>query len=92
MMPTPIRHPMMMLPIVCTAGVSGFVGGLFNIKGTPDSAGFGLIGLVGPIKSLNLLEMEYDQWLIDYRHCVHHCSINFCAIFPLFICKSIKNL
>ena len=36
MMPT-IRHPMMMLPIVCTAGVSGFVGGLFNIKGTPDS-------------------------------------------------------
>ena len=34
MMPTLIRHPMMMLPIVCTAGVSGFVGGLFNIKGT----------------------------------------------------------
>ena len=48
---------MMMLPIVCTAGVSGFVGGLFNIKGTPIQ-GFGLIGLVGPIKSLNLLEME----------------------------------
>ena len=40
MMPTPIRHPMMMLPIVCTAGVSGFVGGLFNIKGTPDSKRF----------------------------------------------------
>ena len=39
MMPT-IRHPMMMLPIVCTAGVSGFVGGLFNIKGTPDSKRF----------------------------------------------------
>ena len=54
MMPTLIRHPMMMIPIVCTAGVSGFVGGLLNIKGTPDSAGFGLIGLVGPIKSLNL--------------------------------------
>jgi uncharacterized membrane protein len=33
MMPTLIRHPMMMLPIVCTAGVSGFVGGLLNIKG-----------------------------------------------------------
>ena len=40
MMPTLIRHPMMMLPIVCTAGVSGFVGGLFNIKGTPDSKRF----------------------------------------------------
>lgn len=64
MMPTLIRHPMMMLPIVCTAGVSGFVGGLFNIKGTPDSAGFGLIGLVGPIKSLNLLEMGTASGLL----------------------------
>ncbi|WP_338594402.1 PTS sugar transporter subunit IIC [Staphylococcus haemolyticus] len=64
MMPTLIRHPMMMLPIVCTAGVSGFVGGLLNIKGTPDSAGFGLIGLVGPIKSLNLLEMGTTSGLL----------------------------
>ena len=64
MMPTLIRHPMMMLPIVCTAGVSGFVGGLLNIKGTPDSAGFGLIGLVGPIKSLNLLDMGTTSGLL----------------------------
>ena len=64
MMPTLIRHPMMMLPIVCTAGVSGFVGGLLNIKGTPDSAGFGLIGLVGPIKSLTLLDMGTTSGLL----------------------------
>lgn len=64
MMPTLIRHPMMMVPIICTAGVSGFVGGLLNIKGTPDSAGFGLIGLVGPIKSLNLLDMGTTSGLL----------------------------
>lgn len=45
-------------------GVSGFVGGLLNIKGTPDSAGFGLIGLVGPIKSLNLLDMGTTSGLL----------------------------
>ena len=35
MMPTLIRHPMMMLPIVCTAGVSGFVGGCSILKVHP---------------------------------------------------------
>jgi uncharacterized membrane protein len=40
------------------------VGGLLNIKGTPDSAGFGLIGLVGPIKSLNLLDMGTTSGLL----------------------------
>lgn len=64
MMPNLIRHPIMMLPIVCTAAVSGLVGGLLNIKGTPDSAGFGLIGLVGPIKSLNLLDMNMASGLL----------------------------
>ncbi|WP_180530664.1 PTS sugar transporter subunit IIC, partial [Staphylococcus haemolyticus] len=37
---------------------------LLNIKGTPDSAGFGLIGLVGPIKSLNLLDMGTTSGLL----------------------------
>ena len=32
MMPTLIRHPMMMIPIVCTAGVSGFVGACSILK------------------------------------------------------------
>ncbi|MCF7599685.1 PTS transporter subunit IIC [Staphylococcus pasteuri] len=56
MMPNTIRHPIIFLPIVCSAAVSGLIGGLFNIKGAPNSAGFGLIGLVGPIKSLGLLD------------------------------------
>ncbi|BGE81142.1 regulatory protein [Staphylococcus petrasii] len=55
MMPNLIRHPIIMLPVVCTAAVSGLVGGLLHIQGSPDSAGFGLIGLVGPIKSMALL-------------------------------------
>ncbi|MEX3488792.1 PTS sugar transporter subunit IIC [Staphylococcus warneri] len=64
MMPNTIRHPIIFLPITCTAAVSGLVGGLLNIKGTPDSAGFGLIGLVGPIKSLNLLGTSMGSGLL----------------------------
>lgn len=64
MMPNTIRHPIIFLPITCTSAVSGLVGGLLNIKGTPDSAGFGLIGLVGPIKSLNLLGTSMGSGLL----------------------------
>ncbi|AGZ25662.1 PTS sugar transporter subunit IIC [Staphylococcus pasteuri] len=64
MMPNTIRHPIIFLPVTCTAAVSGLVGGLLNIKGTPDSAGFGLIGLVGPIKSLNLLGTSMGSGLL----------------------------
>lgn len=64
MMPNTIRHPIIFLPITCTAAVSGLVGELLNIKGTPDSAGFGLIGLVGPIKSLNLLGTSMGSGLL----------------------------
>ena len=64
MMPNTIRHPIIFLPVTCTAAVSGLVGVLLNIKGTPDSAGFGLIGLVGPIKSLNLLGTSMGSGLL----------------------------
>lgn len=56
MMPNMIRYPIILLPITCTAAVSGLVSGLLNIQGDPESAGFGLVGLVGPIKSLGFLD------------------------------------
>ncbi|MBA8772470.1 PTS transporter subunit IIC [Staphylococcus coagulans] len=56
MMPNMIRYPMLLLPVVCTAAVSGFVSSLFNIQGVPESAGFGLVGLIGPIKTIALLD------------------------------------
>lgn len=55
MMPNMIRYPIILIPITCTAALSGLVGGLLNIKGTPESSGFGLVGLIGPIKSFSLL-------------------------------------
>lgn len=52
MMPNMIRNPIMLIPISLSAAVTGFTGGLFNILGTKESAGFGLSGLIGPIQSL----------------------------------------
>lgn len=52
-MPNVIKKPLIMLPIICGAAIAGAVAVLFNIQGTPMSAGFGFSGLVGPINHLN---------------------------------------
>lgn len=56
MMPNMIRYPILLLPVTCTAAISGFFGSLLQIKNDAESAGFGLVGLIGPIKSMNFLE------------------------------------
>ncbi|MBI5974824.1 PTS transporter subunit IIC [Staphylococcus canis] len=56
MMPNMIRYPILLLPITITAAISGLASALLNIQGTPDSAGFGLVGLIGPIRSMGLLD------------------------------------
>lgn len=43
-----------MLLMLCSAAVLGVIGAIFNIQGTPASAGFGISGLIGPINALNL--------------------------------------
>lgn len=48
-----IKNPKMILPIVANAFCLGILGAIFNIKGTPFSAGFGISGLIGPINALN---------------------------------------
>ncbi|WP_246582627.1 PTS transporter subunit IIC [Clostridium mobile] len=50
-----IKKPKMIIPIVCNAAVLGALAGMFNIPGTPMSAGFGISGLIGPINALNLM-------------------------------------
>ncbi|MDO4680209.1 MAG: PTS sugar transporter subunit IIC [Aerococcus sp.] len=52
-MPNLFRHPIIMLPVLFTAIISGLFVPIFNILGTPQSAGFGLVGLVGPLASLD---------------------------------------
>lgn len=53
MMPNLFRKPIILLPCLFTAIISAIPVALFNISGTPQSAGFGLVGLVGPLASLD---------------------------------------
>lgn len=54
MMPNLFRHPIILLPAVLTAIVSSIPVALFQVSGTPKSAGFGLVGLVGPLTSIDM--------------------------------------
>ncbi|EFR30656.1 PTS sugar transporter subunit IIC [Eremococcus coleocola] len=53
MMPNLFRHPIILLPCLTTAIVSAIPVALFAVSGTPQSSGFGLVGLVGPLASLD---------------------------------------
>ncbi len=48
-----LAKPKLLIPSIINAGISGGLGAIFNIKGTPVSAGFGLSGLVGPLADLD---------------------------------------
>lgn len=52
MMPNVLTNPIMLFPILVTAAVSALSVPLFNVIGTPATAGFGFIGLIGPLASL----------------------------------------
>lgn len=49
-----VKKPIMFIPILVNAGIMGALGAIFNIQGTPMSAGFGISGLIGPINYLNI--------------------------------------
>ncbi|MHC5246963.1 PTS sugar transporter subunit IIC [Enterococcus sp. LJL90] len=53
MMPNLFKYPIILIPVLFTAIISSISVSLFNISGTPQSAGFGLVGLVGPLASLD---------------------------------------
>lgn len=53
MMPNLFKYPIILVPCLFTATISAIPVALFNISGTPNSAGFGLVGLVGPLASLD---------------------------------------
>lgn len=56
MMPNLIKHPVICLPLAFSATISAVFAALFNIQGTPFSAGFGFSGLVGPINAIKFME------------------------------------
>jgi len=51
-----LKKPLILLPIICTAACCGVLAALWNIQGSPMSAGFGFSGLIGPINYMNLAE------------------------------------
>ena len=53
MMPNLFRYPIILIPTLFTAALSAIPVALFNVSGTPSSAGFGLVGLVGPLASID---------------------------------------
>lgn len=53
-MPNVFAKPKILLPIICNAACLGVLAALFNIQGTPMSAGFGFSVLIGPVNHLNL--------------------------------------
>ncbi|QCR33934.1 PTS transporter subunit IIC [Lysinibacillus sp. SGAir0095] len=48
--------PTIAIPMLISAAILGGLAGVFNVQGTPYSAGFGLSGLVGPLNYINLAE------------------------------------
>lgn len=67
MMPNLFRKPIILLPCLITATISAIPVALFSISGTPASAGFGLVGLVGPLASLEAglnVVLLLISWLI----------------------------
>ncbi|MGB6179167.1 PTS transporter subunit IIC [Carnobacterium sp.] len=56
MMPNLIKHPIIVLPLAISATISAVFAAIFNIQGTPFSAGFGFSGLVGPINAIKFME------------------------------------
>ncbi|UUX33703.1 PTS sugar transporter subunit IIC [Fundicoccus culcitae] len=63
-----LRKPLMFLPMLLSAAVSGLVGLYLNVQGNSMSAGFGLSGLLGPITHLNLSPTGWslDQLLVTF--------------------------
>lgn len=49
-----IKNPLISIPLLANAIVLGILAAIFNIVGTPMSAGFGISGLVGPLNYLGL--------------------------------------
>ncbi|RMC49035.1 PTS transporter subunit IIC [Lactobacillus sp. ESL0228] len=48
-----LTNPKLLIPISINAGILGGIGAVFNISGTPMSAGFGFSGLIGPIAAMS---------------------------------------
>lgn len=90
MMPNLFRHPIILVPTLITAIISAIPVALFQINGTPASAGFGLVGLVGPLASMNAGKASINAvmamicWLIIPAFVAIICRFVFEKVFHLY--------
>ncbi|CQR24806.1 regulatory protein [Streptococcus varani] len=67
MMPNLFKYPIVLLPYVTTAAISAIPVYLFSISGTPQTAGFGVVGLVSPLASIDAglsIPLAVLSWLV----------------------------
>lgn len=67
MMPSLFRKPIILVPFLGSAVVSAIPVALFSISGTLSSAGFDIVGLIGPLASLGAglsLVLTFVYWLV----------------------------
>ena len=67
MMPNVFKYPIILVPCLTTAVISAIPVALFSVSGTAQSAGFGLVGLVGPLASIDAglnIALAVVVWLI----------------------------
>lgn len=67
MMPNVFKYPIILVPCLTTAVISAIPVALFSVSGTAQSAGFGLVGLVGPLASIDAglnVALAVIVWLI----------------------------
>lgn len=90
MMPNLFRYPIIVLPTLITAALSAIPVALFHVSGTPASAGFGLVGLVGPLASLDAgkasinIVMALIVWIVSPVVVAMTCRFLFEKVFHLY--------
>jgi uncharacterized membrane protein len=65
MMPSVFKKPVTILAFMATAAISAIPVAMFNVQGTPQSAGFGYIGLVSPLKSIDMDTVDKSILLLN---------------------------
>lgn len=76
MMPNIVKYPIMLLPVLTTSLISGITVKILGIMGDKVSAGFGYVGLVGPIKAMS----EYTAQGISSSYAIIYIIIAYFVI------------
>lgn len=86
MMPNLFRRPVILVPCLISAAITAIPVALLSISGTPASAGFGIVGLVGPLASL---DAGLNPALVVLSWLVVPVAA---ALFTQFLCEKVLKL